>query len=304
MILIVSHKEDYTTDYVVNILNSRGVEYLRFNTDDIDIKHNLSVTYGKESITSIDGISKFSSVWFRRTAVPTPKFSDLNQEEFYKRDFRLFLNSFWQGLKSNKWLSHPDFIYRAENKLRQISLAHKIGFQVPETVISTEKSRIIELYKKYDGHIILKPLYGGKYHQGSKQKLIFTNLINKEHLTHSGQSLFPIIFQEEIKKEYELRVNVVNDKVFSAKVDSQSNKKTVLDWRRKKLKFDSYQLPTDLNNKCLELIKRLGLNFGAIDIIKRKNNYVFLEVNPNGQWAWLEKDTNLKISDAIIDYLI
>ena len=69
----------------------------------------------------------------------------------------------------------------------------------------------------------------------------------------------------------------------------------------KKLKFQQTEIPKSIELKCIELVKRLELKFGAIDLIKDKNdNFVFLEINPNGQWAWIEMDTGLQISDAII----
>ncbi|WP_345005774.1 hypothetical protein [Snuella lapsa] len=111
------------------------------------------------------------------------------------------------------------------------------------------------------------------------------------------------IFQNEISKEYELRVTVVNGKIFAAKIDSQSNDNTKLDWRKGRLKFSRYRLPQHIEEMCLRITSKLNLNFGAIDLIKTKNNYVFLEINPNGQWVWIENDTGLNISDEIINFL-
>jgi len=116
--------------------------------------------------------------------------------------------------------------------------------------------------------------------------------------------LTPSIFQEYIEKDYELRITVVGERVFSAKVESQHNEKTKIDWRKEKLKFTEYKLPDAISKKCVLLLKTLDLNFGAIDLIKTKSGeYIFLEINPNGQWAWIEFDTKLEISEAIISFL-
>lgn len=303
MILIISHKDDYTTDYLVNILNKRGISYHRLNTEDIGTIHKISILYDPKRTTSIDKYNSFHSVWFRRTKLPNNKFLSQDEHNFYNRDFRFFLNSFWQTIKANKWLSNPDVVYRAENKLLQLSVAHKSGFSIPETVISTEKLKVRKFYEKHKGNIILKPMFEGRYFEDGEQKLIFTNKVKEKHLNKEDYCLFPIIFQEEIQKEYELRVTVVDDTVFSAKVNSQSKNNTKVDWRRDRLKFEPYSLPEEIKLKCIELTKQLGLSFGAIDLIKTKDQYVFLEINPNGQWVWIESDTGLKISDAIINYL-
>ncbi|MEJ2669125.1 MAG: MvdD family ATP-grasp ribosomal peptide maturase, partial [Gammaproteobacteria bacterium] len=49
----------------------------------------------------------------------------------------------------------------------------------------------------------------------------------------------------------------------------------------------------------------LGLNFGCIDMILTPDDeFVFLEVNPNGQWLWVEHSLGCNISGAIADKLI
>lgn len=101
-----------------------------------------------------------------------------------------------------------------------------------------------------------------------------------------------------------MRITVVSNKVFSAKVDSQKLDKTKTDWRKEKIPFEKYLLPNDIEKKCVELLQKLNLSFGAIDMIRNSNGkYVFLEINPNGQWAWLDMETDLNISDEIINYL-
>ena len=115
----------------------------------------------------------------------------------------------------------------------------------------------------------------------------------------------PSIFQKYIEKEYELRITVVGEEIFAAKVLSQSDCETIVDWRRKNLRFQCCEVPEELNEKCCQMMKRLGIAFGAFDFIRTKEGqYYFLEVNPNGQWVWIENDTGLKISDAIINYLL
>mgnify|MGYP005827328847 CR=1 FL=1 len=97
---------------------------------------------------------------------------------------------------------------------------------------------------------------------------------------------------------------VVGDKIFSAKVNSQKNKNTLIDWRKEKNPFVEYALPSEIEQKCIQLTRKLNISFGAIDLVRDKDgNYIFLEINPNGQWAWIEIETGLKISDEIIDFL-
>lgn len=303
MILIVTHREDYTADFLVNILNQRNIEYLRFNTDCIGQKHKISFTTKNEAKITIDGISHFDSVWFRRVKVPTISFASFEENDFYNKDYQSFFNNLWNTLSTNKWLSNPNNIYKAENKILQLSIARKLGFSIPNTVISSDSRQIEHFSLENGGKVIIKPLYRSRFLANGEEKIIFTSNLKTNHLVNDSFISFPMIFQNEIEKEYELRVTVVGQEVFAAKVDSQNDLDTKLDWRRKTLKFQAYNLPIEIQELSVKLVKELGLGFGAIDIIKSKKGYVFLEINPNGQWVWIENDTGLKISDAIIQYL-
>ncbi|SNR45466.1 RimK-like ATP-grasp domain-containing protein [Maribacter sedimenticola] len=303
MILIVTHREDYTADFLVNILNQRNIEYLRFNTDCIGLKHKISFTTKNDTKIAIDGISHFDSVWFRRVKVPTISFSSFEENDFYNKDYQSFFSNLWNTLSTNKWLSNPNNIYKAENKIFQLSVARKLGFPIPNTIISSDSVEIQQFSKENGKKIIIKPLYRSRFLADGEEKIVFTNSLKTNHVENESFVSFPMIFQNEIEKEYELRVTVVGKEIFAAKVDSQSDSDSKLDWRRKRLKFEPYNLPIDIQELALRLVSELGLGFGAIDLIKTKDGYVFLEINPNGQWVWIESDTGLKISDAIIQYL-
>jgi glutathione synthase/RimK-type ligase-like ATP-grasp enzyme len=108
-------------------------------------------------------------------------------------------------------------------------------------------------------------------------------------------------------KKYDVRVIVVGKKVFTTLIHSQDNEETKTDWRNGEniLEHTKAVLPKSIERKCIKLLKILKLQFGAIDFIMGKeNNFIFLEINPNGQWARIEKQTGYKISDEIVNLLI
>jgi glutathione synthase/RimK-type ligase-like ATP-grasp enzyme len=209
------------------------------------------------------------------------------------------------GIIKAKWLSNPSAVLNAENKLLQLSLAKAIGFNLPQTLLTTDKQELASFIKTNKATVI-KPIGRGRVdYADNTSKLIFTNIINKNMIDEIDLlELTPAIYQEHIEKEYELRITIVGKDVFAASVDSQSDTEALVDWRRKKIKFEKYELPEDLKNKCLLLLDKLNISYGAFDFIKAKNGiYYFLEVNPNGQWVWIEKDTGQLISESIINYL-
>jgi glutathione synthase/RimK-type ligase-like ATP-grasp enzyme len=118
----------------------------------------------------------------------------------------------------------------------------------------------------------------------------------------------PLILQEYVPKEVELRITVVGERVFAAEIRSQASRVTQHDWRHydnERATYAPSALPADVEQRCVRLVQALGLCFGAIDlIVTPEGEYVFLEINPNGQWAWVESLTGLPIADAVAELLM
>lgn len=300
-VLIITHREDYTADFLIHKLNERGLKYVRLNCEDLWHK-NFKI--GNSFEFNFEGISNFSSVWFRRTKLPKIETESLEIANYLLNEYDSFLQNLLTIIDA-RWFSNPHSIYRAENKLLQLKLASKLGFKIPDTLVTSSKNTLKEFYKQHDKSIILKPLSQSRIYKNDSLSLIFTNLAKEEHLLSLQDfELTPCIFQKYIKKKIELRVTVVGKDVFVASVDSQKNEKTKIDWRKENLNFIKASLPTEIEEKCVELVSTLDLEFGAIDLIlDDEGNYIFLEINPNGQWAWIESQTNLPISESIIKYL-
>ena len=116
----------------------------------------------------------------------------------------------------------------------------------------------------------------------------------------------PGIFQEYVPKRVETRITIVGDEVFASEIDSQSNPATIHDWRRDfaNTRYRTHELPVAVAKKCLDFVRMLNLKFGALDFVIRPDGaYVFLEINPNGQWLWIENLTGLPIGNAIATLL-
>lgn len=82
---------------------------------------------------------------------------------------------------------------------------------------------------------------------------------------------------------------------------------TKTDWRNygDQIPYIPSKLPQNIQEKSIKLVEDLNLRFGAIDmILTPENNYVFLEINPSGQWYWVEEKTGLQISEAVINLLV
>lgn len=121
----------------------------------------------------------------------------------------------------------------------------------------------------------------------------------------------PSIFQPVIPKAYELRITVVGKKIFAAKIYSQDDVETALDWRRKPklndfaVKMEQTKLPVKAESKIFAFMKEIGLKFGCIDmIVTPEGEYIFLEINPNGQWYFVQLKTEVQIAKEIAKLLL
>lgn len=319
-ILIVSQKHDPHVELVTQKLQNRKAHFLRFNTE--EFPKNASISFSLNGTREIHLLTKdfrvnlnlIKSVWLRRPASSTlesNRFINSNAYKFALRECAELINGIWR-VSNSYWVSKPHKIKMAENKVYQLDTARKIGFKIPNLLVTNDPSAvkqfIINLSKR-NKEAVIKPLHTVAIQKGNKlfgnytRKITLADIPNKASI-----QLTPCFIQEYINKQIELRITVVGNRVFAAEIHSQSSEKTKIDWRR--YDFDNvthckHMLPSSIQTHCISLVKKLGLAFGAIDmILTPKNEYVFLEINPNGQWGWIEMLTKLPISDAIANLLI
>ncbi|RTL42351.1 MAG: hypothetical protein EKK48_10175 [Candidatus Melainabacteria bacterium] len=114
----------------------------------------------------------------------------------------------------------------------------------------------------------------------------------------------PVIFQECIERGRDIRVFIANSKVFSVNVLTQHEE--LIDWRLDPLcTYEPTKLHKAVEAKLKMLLSRLGLHTGSIDLREDSGGELFfLEINPSGQFLFLESDANLPVTAAIADLLL
>lgn len=247
------------------------------------------------------------SVWYRRPApAELPEEFPLAVRMFAEEETRDTTRGLWELLNC-LWVNHPENIRRANSKIHQLNIAHQIGLEIPKTILTNDPEEAKRFISTIHGPIVTKPLSRGYINDNNQPGAIYTNLIETKHLERIQQIRYtPSLFQEYVPKDVELRITVVGKNVFTAEIHSQQKKETRHDWRHDTLalKHREHPLPDNIKLKCIQLAKTFDLEFGAIDMILTPDGrYVFLEINPNGQWAWIEEMTGLPISEAMIELL-
>jgi glutathione synthase/RimK-type ligase-like ATP-grasp enzyme len=305
VILLVTNRRDVTTDFVVAALRRRGGEFIRMNTD--DLLRSWSISWRPSGWRARDGRGRsFSSndvsgAYYRRPRAANPvDGTAMDAGPFAIREAAALV----RGLIAHTdcdWVSDPSAIELAEDKLLQLRMAEKLGLTIPRTLVTNvpEEARA---FVASVSRAIVKPLSSG--HLGDDPPLIAYTTAIDEHDPLNDIALAPHLLQERVDKQADVRVTVVDDRVFACRIDSQGNPNTTLDWRiatstNVPLGHVMMTLPSDVELACVRLVRALGLRFGAIDLIERPDGFTFLEINPNGQWAWIEQRTCTPISDAI-----
>ncbi len=310
-VLVVSTVVDSATDEVIRQLAALSVPCVRLNTEDFPFGRSITVSHGPvtNGALTIDGVplSAPSAVWYRRLrSAAKPDTMDDGVYDFCLRENRATILGGLLGLNS-RWMSHPASIWQAENKPYQLTVAQQVGLRVPKTVITNDTEAIRSAAASF-GRMIVKPARTGHLVQGGVDRAIFTTELTRSDLKDlQGAELSPAIYQELVPKRFDIRATLVGRQIFAARIDSQSDVAAEIDWRHTSnpdLPHARVTLPTALQQRLHKLMDRLGLEFAAIDLVETpEGEFVFLEVNPNGQWLWLDDKLELGISTAVAAWL-
>ncbi len=171
-------------------------------------------------------------------------------------------------------------------------------------IYNIKNRKLLEKYRNED------PSFWQRLQYRNRQTIYTTQFKRSEASSYLTRiPVCPVILQEYIPKKLELRITVVGKKIFPCAIYSQDapTDEGRIDWRGHEdhIRHEPYVLPSEIEQKCFKLVKSLGLQFGAIDMIVTPNDeYIFLEINPNGQWLWIEKLTGMPISNAVAELLI
>ena len=311
-VLLVTTSYDEAPDYVSAHLERGGVSFFRLDTD--RFPSQIEIQFSQNGNLNIrDGATSFAgervrSVWYRRNVAPElPDDLDSGILNFCEREQRAFLLGSLTSLSTQRWLSDPAAIWRSEQKPYQLAIASRLGFTVPETLITNDQKRVREFSRRC--RLVAKAVSSGYIAGSDGNEAIFTSALTSDDVRDLGElSLAPVIFQEMVPKVSDIRVTVVGNDVFAAEILSQENESSKVDWRATDdpdLKHKRHELPRDLVELCRLLVSKLGLEFGAIDLALLSNgSYVFFEINPNGEWLWIEDQLGFPISERIAQWLM
>jgi len=316
MILIFSYSGDLSTDYVIDWLNFYKHPVYRLNSDDF-YDSDISVDIKKNEIL-INGntlpLKLINAVWFRKfglkkdfkllnnKSIDSKHLFQLCDENYIMFDLITYL------LKNKKWLTNPD--KSRLNKGIVLKEAQLCGLNIPNTIFTNNKNDIINL-KSNCKELIFKSTFDPIFFEEDKICYsMYTKKLSNNLLDYYMPDKFGFtIIQDLIDKKYEIRSFYLNGKFYSMAIFSQDDNQTKIDFRNYNMQKPNrtmpYVLPRDIVAKLNLLLKKLGLNCASIDLLRNiDGEYIFLEINPVGQFGMVDFPCNYGIHKKIALELI
>jgi len=313
MLLIWTCEGDATADWFISTyLNNSSLKWCRFNSETFPERTRIILKSDSSELLIGSGTritaKEIRSVWYRRPGESSFLNHSVSETSLtlIRAESARALEYMRTGMCNALWVNDPEANRNASHKLNQLHDAERHGLRTPDTLITNEPEEVKAFAIAHGGHVIAKPLQRGTVIEDGTYKAFYTTLLGVTDIERLAESIAvcPLMFQEQIEKAYELRITVIGNQCFAVKLESQTQERTLIDWRKDptQCRHSIYELPESLAQILTRMTKESGLYFTAFDLIAAPSGeYIFLEHNPNGQFAWLEEITGVKIGRALLD---
>jgi glutathione synthase/RimK-type ligase-like ATP-grasp enzyme len=304
---IFSFRDDVdTVGSVTSKLDVLGVEHRFVASEDV-VSGATAISLSSPFRASGDRIN----AWFRKVTPglvlypDRPKNDPMNLRG--ERESMYLLREFIRMRYQGRVLCDPNMTTGAENKITQLRVASEVGVRIPKTLFTNSLKDVQGFFGDeplvYKGIAQLDPINDFYGRQADNP----TTAIDVKALPE-GLLINPSIFQEKIEKRAEYRVTVVGREVLVAKMTPKSEDCTDIDWRdalvKGEIRLESSDLPTTYKQSLLTMVSSMKLSFASLDVIEDHSGCLyFIDLNPSGNWYWVEDATGLDISGAVARYL-
>ncbi|MFE0021885.1 ATP-grasp ribosomal peptide maturase [Amycolatopsis sp. NPDC059021] len=308
-VLVLTEPIDKSADLVIKELDKRGARVFRADTGDFPLSLEVSAWFDGTwhgEIRGPDGsvdLREVGSVYVRRpTAFTFPESMTDAERRFAAREARRGFGGILMSLPCS-WVNHPSKAADAEYKPFQFLTASAVGLNVPRTVITNVPDDAAKHSARLGSSVVYKTLSGASVPDGERVSLVYTSPVMASDMADSRVALTAHQFQQRIPKVRDVRATVVGKRVFAANIlTDDETAGNLLDWRAdyNALRYEPVSLPDSVESSLLRMTERLGLSFAAADfVVTADDQHYFVDLNPSGQWGWIEEATGLPIAAAI-----
>ncbi|MFF2851492.1 hypothetical protein ACFVT5_34945 [Streptomyces sp. NPDC058001] len=200
------------------------------------------------------------------------------------------------------YVNHPARNRDADNKVLQLATAARLGFTLPDTLITDVPADAVKFAAEH-GTVIYKPVH--RVHlacEDGRNRTVWVRTVQADQLDNSI-ALCPHLFQACVPKVADIRLAAVGDEAFATRIDTDGDH---LDWRQDQslITCSPLPVPCSVREAVRAFLHAFGLSFGAFDFaLDSSGRWWFLECNPNGQWAFVDEPTARAIASTLADTL-
>ncbi|MFJ4771093.1 ATP-grasp ribosomal peptide maturase [Streptomyces uncialis] len=307
-VVVLTEPADPTADLVITELNDRRVPVVRLDPGTDAVTFSAFVPTGQSwrgSLTTDGGrafdLGEVRSVYYRRPSpYGAPDQLEPQQRAFVTAHARHGLGGVLGALDC-LYVNHPHRNLAAGYKPRQIAEAARAGLSVPPTLITNDPAEARAFAEEF-GPVVYKPLRSTAYVEDGEHRTIWVRQVDPAEIG-DGVAACPHLFQRAVDKVADIRVAAVGGRLFASRITVDGDH---LDWRwdYDRIEFDPIDVPADVRAGIQRLMHRLGLVFGAFDFgLGHDGRWWMYEINPNGQWAFVDPPTRTAIAVALADAL-
>lgn len=314
MILILSFNDyEQCTDPVIDWLLYYKATYVKLTQQDLYDKSKVKFDISNNSFiyNGVDLVKEVKCVYFRRFEdildLKLRKGFPISQALFeLKYELQDLIKYIYYLFRDKIWFPSP---YKVGiDKLTALDVAQRCGLKIPKSVVANNKNDIVDFMENNKDSIVKPIRFSGYYMDGDTTYNIYTNSIsNKEIEKWESQYFFPTLIQEKIDKDFEIRTFYLDGSIYASAI--LVNDKGYDDIKRNfnspTIKWVPFKYPDDIERKIINFMNELSLNTGSIDMMKTENGeFVFIEVNPVGQFIAPSKRCNFYLEQKIAKWLI
>lgn len=305
-VLILTSRLDTTADMVLEHLRGRA-EVVRADTAEFPQHATLDAHLADGTWHGVLAtehrtvrLGEVSAVYHRRPGpFNLPTTMSTGEREWAAAEARYGMGGVLGALRC-RWVNHPTRNAAADYKPVQLAIARRCGLRTPQTLVTNDPDAVVKFHAEH-GPLVYKTLSGApRQAPGWTHFTEDTTGLDLDGVRHTAH-----LFQPRLAKQYEVRLTVVGQRLFAARIDA-GTEAAGLDWRvdHDALTYTTMAVPPVTAARVRRLMRSLRLRFATLDfVVEPDDGWTFLEVNPNGQWGWIEHHTGMPIARAIANDL-
>lgn len=304
-VAILTLAEDLHGHAVADAVRCRGHDCHLIATDRLPLSPNLSWRLGDSPVAELTtatgdslDLRQVDAFWVRRLCTQAETVRDLSEAAriLIPTEVQAALYGVIFTQTNARLYNSPIAELTADNKLVQLTTATACGFRVPPTLVSSNAAEVRRFSKEHDMNLIVKAVRGTAAFSIPTRKVRASDLDDD-----AGIAACPAIWQVCEPGDVHLRIHVFGPRVLTAKIQARE-----LDWRPDlNVPISPFELDPGINDRCVGLVRELGLEMGIIDAkLGPDGDLCFLEINPQGQFLFMEALTRLPLTDAVADLLL